>query len=380
MRQSIWFAAFALIMSVTGFSISQGLTYPLLSILLQKSGESASMIGLNAAMTPIGIIVSAPFINRFGNSINRVYTLIGAIISTIIILLFMGQFYNLWLLFLLRFCLGISINIIYVLSETTLIEISPPSYRGRILGTYTSITNLGYACGPIILSFTGTGDITPFIVTSLILMISIAPLIIAPITSHRPERMEATSGSISEFLKTAWILVFAYASTTLFDNAFMSLFPSYGLHNHLTELDISMLLSAIMLGGVTTQIPIGWLIDKTSKPLVAAGCFAFGVSGFIVFPFLVHELIPALIMSFCWGASVLGIQTIALTELGDTFKGEMLVAGNSGFALMWGVSGVIGIPLAGTAMDLLGPNGLLLVVGGVFFISCTIFILRTFRR
>ena len=38
-----------------------GVTYPLLSFILERPGTSPGLIGLSAAMTPLGFIVSAPF-------------------------------------------------------------------------------------------------------------------------------------------------------------------------------------------------------------------------------------------------------------------------------------------------------------------------------
>jgi hypothetical protein len=41
----------------------------------------------------------------------------------------------------------------------------------------------------------------------------------------------------------------------------------------------------------------------------------------------------------------------------------MLVAGNAAFALMWGVGGIAGPPLAGAVMDLIGRQGFPITVG-----------------
>lgn len=65
-----WAAIAGVIATVSVFAIAQGLTYPLLSFILQRQGVSPAMIGLSAAMTPIGFIVSSPLIpsltRRFG--------------------------------------------------------------------------------------------------------------------------------------------------------------------------------------------------------------------------------------------------------------------------------------------------------------------------
>ena len=57
-----WAAIAGVIATVSVFAIAQGLSYPLLSFILQRQGVSPGMIGLSAAMTPIGFIVSSPLI------------------------------------------------------------------------------------------------------------------------------------------------------------------------------------------------------------------------------------------------------------------------------------------------------------------------------
>ena len=48
--------------SVAVFAIAQGLSNPLFTFLMQKQGLSPAMIGLSAAMTPIGLVASATFV------------------------------------------------------------------------------------------------------------------------------------------------------------------------------------------------------------------------------------------------------------------------------------------------------------------------------
>ena len=57
-----WAAMAGIIATVTVFAVAQGLTYPLLSFILERQGTTSVLIGLSAAMTPLGFIISAPFI------------------------------------------------------------------------------------------------------------------------------------------------------------------------------------------------------------------------------------------------------------------------------------------------------------------------------
>ena len=71
--------------SVFGFAL--GITYPLLSLLLEADGVSTSMIGVNAAMMPIGILLFSPVLpilsNRFGS---RTVAITAAIITAMLLL------------------------------------------------------------------------------------------------------------------------------------------------------------------------------------------------------------------------------------------------------------------------------------------------------
>jgi hypothetical protein len=53
-----------IIATVTVFAVAQGLTYPLLSFILERQGTTSGLIGLSAAMTPLGFIVSRPSFRR----------------------------------------------------------------------------------------------------------------------------------------------------------------------------------------------------------------------------------------------------------------------------------------------------------------------------
>ena len=53
--------------AITVFGLAFGMTYPLLSLILESRGVSESMIGINSAMMPLGILLfgsAIPFLSR----------------------------------------------------------------------------------------------------------------------------------------------------------------------------------------------------------------------------------------------------------------------------------------------------------------------------
>ena len=367
-----------MIFCVTAFSASQGLTYPLLTLLMERNGETASAIALNAAMTPFGIIASAPLINRYASRLRSSAFIASAIGGSAFLLLLIGLVRDPTAWLLLRFLLGCSINVVYVLSEAVLLAIAPPSHRGRLMGAYTSITNLGYALGPLILVAAGSSGMAPFLVLAAILVAAAAPLFFVTIDRNDAQAQDDARVPLHVFLRSGGLLVAAYAATTLVDNGFMSLFPAFGLRLGLHEAEISVILFCLFLGGALAQVPIGWVIDRTSVLTALAACSLIGIAGFPLFSALMPAAKPAMALAFVWGGALLGVQTVALAEMGKRYSGAMLLAGNATLALMWGVSGIVGIPVTGYAMDTLGPYGLPIVVGAVFTAATLAFVAQVF--
>jgi len=57
--------------AITVFGFAFGMSFPLLSLILESRGVSSDMIGINSAMSPIGILLFSPIIpvlaKRFGS-------------------------------------------------------------------------------------------------------------------------------------------------------------------------------------------------------------------------------------------------------------------------------------------------------------------------
>ena len=159
-----WVALAGVIATVSVFAIAQGLSYPLLSFILQRQGMSPSLIGLSAAMTPLGFILSAPLIPWLSRRFGAGRTALACAGLAALLLALIGWQQNVWLWFPLRFLLGLSVNPLYVISETWMIALTPPAKRGRIMGLYTSIISAGFATGPLALTIVGTQGWPPFMV------------------------------------------------------------------------------------------------------------------------------------------------------------------------------------------------------------------------
>lgn len=358
-----WAAITGVIATVSVFAIAQGLSYPLLSFILQRQGVSPAVIGLSAAMTPVGFILSSPLIpglaRRFGAGRTA---LICAGLSALVLAL-IGWTQDVYLWFPLRFLVGVVTNPLYVLSEISVIALAPPSRRGRVMGIYSTIISAGFAAGPLCLLAVGTEGWPPFLVGIFAFLCCGACL--AVVVKRLPRVDEAGEKvSVLGFMPLAWLLLSAVVAAAGFEQSVLALLPVYGTHFDIPETRMSALLSTMIAGNIAMQVPLGLLAERLTARLVRFGCVSVTVLGCALLPALIETPLiwPCV---FIWGAVSYGIYTMSIIELGERFTGSALVAGNASFSLMWGVGGILVPPLTGGVMDLIGAAGLPVTLGAI---------------
>lgn len=369
-----WPALAGVIATVSVFAIAQGLTYPLLSFILERQGASPSLIGLSAAMTPLGFILSAPVIpslvRRFGAARTALFcALFGATLLALI-----GWTQDVWLWFPLRFLLGFSINPLYVISETWMLMLAPAASRGRIMGVYTSVVSAGFATGPLILAIAGTEGWAPFMVG--IVAFGLCTFCLSAVLPRLPEIHDADEqASLGRFIPVAMLLLFAVTVAAAFEQSLLSLMSVYARSYGIAEATTASLLAVFIAGNIALQVPFGMAAERIGPAKGLALCAAASTVGCLLLP-LVFATPLIWPLAFVLGAVSFGIYTMALIELANRFTGPILMAGNAAFALFWGVGGIAGPPVTGAIMDMVGIQGLPLTIGAF----CLVLALLQARR
>ena len=351
----------ASITAVGVFCLTTGLSYPLLALILEDMGASSGLIGLNAAMGPIGIILSAPFVPRLARKFGAWFICVTSLCSSAVLLLMLAVFRDVMIWFPIRFFLGVAISAIFIISETWINQLAMPRIRGRIIGIYNTVAAAGFALGPLTLAVIGSQGWPPFLVGITGILIALPVFVLA--RDHLPGFDGREDASVFSFLSLAPMLLLAVAFAALFDQVALSFLPIYGLRHGLTEATSSLALAVMIIGNVVLQIPIGWLADRISRRFLMSIMAIATMIGSLLLSLLIRGSILLWPMLFVWGAIAFGIYTIALVELGDRFSGALLLAGNGAFGMMWGIGGIFGPPVAGTAMDLIDPEGLPIILG-----------------
>ncbi len=372
-----WRNLSAAIAAITVFGFALGLMFPLLSLLLEQRGYSDDVIGLNAAMSPIGILIFSVVIptlsRRYGHK--RV-ALVAAFVTALLILAYKVLWPIEWW-FVLRLLQGMSVSTLFVLSEAWVVKFSEGRHRGKIVALYASVLSVSFGAGPLLISVIGVDGWAPFVIGAVVLLLAMIPIALVRDTIPDDEPEPATS--FVQFFPKAPVLLMSILTFAVFDAAVLALLPVYGVRVGLDTQIASAALSALVIGNAVLQMPIGWLADRYRKRLVMTWLAVLTAVLLLALPavmgtWAMWPLLPVL------GAAGAGLYTVGLAELGDRFQGEELIAGSAAFSSMWGTGALIGSTLGGVAMRLLGPHGLPIALAAFFVVFLAMIFWREARR
>ncbi len=340
--------------AVAASDIALGLVLQLMPLIMDRAGYPAWLTGLNAAMGPIGILLAGPFLPRIiGNLGTKLaaFLLVGVMLVTLALI----AVSPIWAWFPLRFVFGMASGALFIVSETWVLTFSGDKARGRIMGMYTSMLAVTFAAGPLILPWTGIDGWLPWTIGIVCIAIAAAPLFLVQ-ASHVDFRQKEGGGVLS-FARKAPLLLFAVLAATLFDNVLIAFFTIFGIRNGLDLEVASRILGFGIIGNVVLFYPMGWLADHWSRRgVVLITAAATIILSLCVIPAITHWMIWPIMLLLT--ASAFGVYVVALATLGDRFKGPDLMAGTAAIAIMWGLGGLIGPPLAGAAIDAFGIDAM----------------------
>lgn len=350
-----WSNLVAAVATVACSDIATGLVLQLLPLLMERQAIPAWIIGLNAAMGPIGILLAGPLLPRI---IGRFGSKTMAYVAIIVLMASLAAFKllpHLWAWFAIRFVFGIMVGMLFTISEAWVLTFAGEKSRGPIMGFYTSILAITFAVGPLVLPFTGIDGWMPWAIGIAFVMLSALPLLLVNV-----DQIDFTPkgpGTFFRFVQNAPLLLLAVLAVTLFDNVFISFFTIFGMRSGLPMATGSLILGTAIICNVLVFTPLGMLADRWSRTGVMMITAALTVLLSLSLPFVVSNwgIWPVTILL---SASSFGPYIISLATMGDSFRGADLVAGSAAFSAMWGVGGLIGPPIAGAAIDAFGINAM----------------------
>jgi len=357
--QMRWLSICAAIASISVVGMAIGLGVPLLSVILETRGYSATAIGANTAVAGIASVLASPFATPLAARFGVVPLMLAMIVAGG--LAFVGFYFapHFWMWFPLRAVLHFALTVLFILSEFWISTSAPPHRRGLVLGIYATVLSLGFAFGPWLFAQIGSAGFAPFGIAFLLIALAGVPVSLA--WRESPDIAGSGHGGSGGFARYIWMVPTATAAVLVFgavETGGFALFPVYGARIGYSEADAALLLTAVGLGNVLLQIPLGLVSDRMrDRRVLLAICASVGLAGVLALPAVAGNWHASAAVLFLWGGVVAGLYTVGLAHLGSKLSGRDLASANAAFVLCYGIGMLIGPQAIGIGMDLAGPNG-----------------------
>ena len=346
----------AIMVTMTGATLSYSFVLPLLSLILERQGTSNTLIGLSVASEAVAVFLVAPFAPRLLVRLGPVKTMMLAVAVKLVSFLLLPVFPNVWAWFPLRMIGGAGASLMWIVSEAWINQTVEDRSRGRILSIYSIALSLGYAIGPMVLAATGSEGWTPFVVGAAIVLVAgsgtllasgVAPTMSGSITSRLP----------GYFLLAPLVMMCGFVTSAV-DNILVALLPVYGNGVGLASGEALYLLTVVGIGGIVLQYPFGWLADRMDRRRLTLIIALFMLLCTLVLPWALPVAPYNTVLAFLLGGCIGALYTMGNVLLGERFRGADLAAASTLFAVMWNIGTLIGPSIGGLGLDLSSEFGL----------------------
>ena len=365
-----------IVVTIVGCGLS--LSIALLAIRLDAAGYSARAIGLSTAAGGIATLSSAPLIPWAARKLGVSRLLLLALLlgGSALLGFTLTNDYTSWLV--LRFVIGISVTILFVMSEFWITSWSPSGHGGLAIGVYVTMLAMGFAVGPLILAVVGTAGQMPFILGACLFFAAALPLMAN--ARDAPPLLDKSRVKLLSFLALAPAATFAGLLHGAIEVAGLSLLPVYALRSGDSAAQGALLACLFVIGNSVLQLPLGLLADRMDRARLLVGLAAVGLVGAVVLALLgdTNHMVFGIIL-LMWGGVVGALYPVGLGLLGARFAGADLAGANAAFVMTYASGMLFGPPLIGAALDY-APSGFFWAIAGMIAVYLLVALSRPNRH
>ena len=352
--------SWALLLGMLLLMLGNGLHGTLLGVRGQIEAFSTIEMSIIMSAYFAGFLVASRFvpelIRRVGHV--RVFAALGSLVSAVLILFPLLTDPFVWIAG--RAVIGFCFCGVYVTAESWLNNAASNENRGKALSLYMIVQMAGIVAGQGLLLLADPGGYVLFIVISILVSVSFAPILLS--ISPTPAFERTNPMSLGKLIKSSPLgCVGMFLLGGVFSVQF-GMGAVFGAEAGLSLPQISIFVAAFYVGAMVFQYPIGWFSDRMDRrtliAFVSAAC-AFSACGAIVlwsnFGFLVGA-------AFIIGGMANPLYSLLIAHTNDFLEFDDMVAASGGLLFLNGVGAISGPIVVGWMLSAVGPSGFFIVI------------------
>lgn len=353
--------SWALLLGMFLLMLGNGLHGTLLGVRGAIEGYSALELSLIMSGYSVGFLggsrMAPEMIRRVGHV--RVFAALASLVSACLILFAAVPNPYFWIL--LRIILGFCFSGVYVVAESWLNDSASNENRGQTMSAYLIVQMVGIVVAQMVLNLADPSGFILFVLMSVLVSVSFAPILL----SVSPAPVFHTTQPMS--LKNLYqVSPLGFVGSFLLGFVFSALFGMsavFATGKGMSIGDISIFVSAIYVGGMVLQYPIGWISDRMDRRTLIAELTIFGA----VFMFLgmsfADNFYVLILMAFVVGGISNPLYSLYIAYTNDFLEYEDMAAASGGLIFIHGVGAISGPLIVGWMMSRFGYDSYFAYMG-----------------
>lgn len=337
--------------------LASGLFTTIISLRLDYEGFEKGSIGIVTAALYLGVFLGSLFLGRFIRWAGHLRSL--ASFSIVLALLILGKllWMDVYYWAFLRLIGGVCTAGVFIVIESWLLLQTSPSMRGTALALYLITLYGGLSMGQFLVHVAEPYTATPFYISAVLCLLSLAPLFLQKATPPPPEKEKPLS--LPTLFRASPLGFLGGMISGMVLAVIYALMPLYGKELGLSVSEIGTLMAMVIFGGLTFQWPMAYWGDRGHrKKALNSSCFLTAGLGICLAS--VEGSSYGLLLALAWlfGGFSFTIYPLSMAYLCAKVGQEQIVAATGGFVLSYSIGAVMGPLLAPLAIGLFGGGGL----------------------
>lgn len=369
--RNVFKSLFFPLLSLSLLTLGNAFFITFVSVRLDLEGASNEMIGIVAAAFYSGIVIASIFmpsiINRYGHL--RIWILFCFINAFVI--LFHAAWINVYYWLILRLLCGILLGGFFVLIESWILLLCPSVHRSFVLSIYLLIYYIATSAGQLFLDVCSPYSLCSYFIPSGFFVLAILPCVFCKRQVLNHENFEKFS--LIELVRMSYRGFSGGFIAGMLLASIYGLVPVYGQRIGFTVSEIGTMMSIMIFGGLSLQLPLGKLADSTNrKKVMIYSCFATTLFSLSIAFFNMNFGILNLVLFWLFGGFAFSLYPLSLAFTCEKVSDNQIVALTGGFNLTYGLGAVVGPLFSPLFMNWIGPAGLFYFMSALCFIMGSI--------
>jgi MFS family permease len=358
-------SSWALLLGILLLMIGNGLQGTLLGVRGNLEGFSTVTMSIVMSAYFLGFLggsrMAPLMIRRVGHV--RVFAALASLISAVLILYPAIAHPAAWALG--RVVIGFCFSGVYVTAESWLNHSASNETRGQALSLYMIVQMAGVVTAQGLFVLGDPSGYILFIISSVLVSVSFAPILLS--ISPTPAFDTTKPMSLRELYHLSPLSCVGMFMLGGVFSAQFGMASVYGSLAGFTLGQISMFVSAMTIGALLWQFPIGWFSDRMDRRMLIIVISTVGGAAAVLGFLFQNQFTLLLSASFIVGGMANPLYALLIAYTNDFLEHDDMAAAAGGLVFINGLGAITGPLITGWLMGLVGPGGFFVFLAGLLF-------------